>query len=222
MGQSWSEKGQKWEAVFSPAVVSSWADEITETNREEGMCQRTALWQTHRTASAPSIPSVIPNVIFLSERAASFDKPGRDFLMCRASLGGQNFFKKQCCKWVATVFARGEGQRHTTEHSKCCSIWQVISIWCYSLAYMEDVSGGKYSYFKKLLLIDTFLDSGHVWVGMVAISTTVTKDIVGENFCFKALLEAENLSHLPIPPKSTKYKNLCIYTTFKWQFLASS
>lgn len=41
------------------------------------------------TESLFSIFSVIPNAIFLSERAASFDKLGSDFLMCRASLGGQ-------------------------------------------------------------------------------------------------------------------------------------
>lgn len=87
---------------------SCWADDTTERNREEQTCQRTALWQIHYTESTSSTLVVVPNEIFLLTKAASFDKLDSDFLMCRASLGDQNFFRKQCCKRTATAFAQGK------------------------------------------------------------------------------------------------------------------
>lgn len=76
----------------------SWWDD--RGNREEGRCQRTALQQIHGTESALSVPSVILNVIFLSGTVDLWDQLGHNFLMCRNSLWGPNFFKKQGYKWA--------------------------------------------------------------------------------------------------------------------------
>lgn len=93
--------------------------------------------------------SLIPNVIFLSKRALSFDKLGSDILMCRDSPG---------------LCTKGRRQAHNTAESKSRYICQRISLWCYGLAYMEDASRGKWSYLEKVLLI-VMLRFLSEWVG---------------------------------------------------------
>lgn len=69
------------------------------------------------------------------------------------------------CPETLQVFAQGERDRHTTEQRvKCRYICQRISLWCYGLAYMEDVSRGKLSYLEKVLLI-VILRFLSEWVG---------------------------------------------------------
>lgn len=60
LGKVQSDKSQKQEVLFSTAVMDN-AEAVeqmkTERNREEWMCQRTALWQKHCIESASSTAS---------------------------------------------------------------------------------------------------------------------------------------------------------------------
>lgn len=74
-----------------------------------------------------------------------------------------------------------KGRRGTQQSIASAAIldkW--FCIWCYGLAYMEDMSRGKYNYLEKVLLT-TRWDSGHVWLGMVAINTVSDRRCSGGN-----------------------------------------
>lgn len=149
LGKCQREKGQKDEVLFSIAVMDD-AEAAEQTKTQRGTKRESVIELLCNKCTALNQPLQscwIPDVIFLSERALSFDNLGSDILMCRGSLG---------------LCTRGRRQAHNRAESKCRYICQGVSLWCYGLAYMEDVSRGKWSYLEKVLLIGIlgFLSSG--------------------------------------------------------------